>query len=187
MEEADLIRRARQGDDAAWEALVELHREAVFRLGYLLLGDPHDADDVAQEAFIRAYRALKSFDTTRPLRPWLLRIATNLARNRYRALGRYVAALRRWVQSEPETAVHAETQTSQQMEAQVLWQAVRRLTQTDQEIIYMRYFLELSVGETAEALDIAPGTAKSRLHRALKHLRAVVDREFPSLAEGRLA
>jgi RNA polymerase sigma-70 factor (ECF subfamily) len=54
VDEADLIRRACQGDNAAWEALVDLHREAVFRLAYLLLGDPHDADDVAQEAFIRA-------------------------------------------------------------------------------------------------------------------------------------
>ncbi len=61
---------------------------------------------------------------------------------------------------------------------------MRRLSRTDQEIIYLRYFLDLSVAETAEVLEVAPGTIKSRLHRALGRLRAIVEREFPSLAEG---
>jgi RNA polymerase sigma-70 factor (ECF subfamily) len=64
---------------------------------------------------------------------------------------------------------------------------VQRLNRADQEIIYLRYFLELSVAETAEAVGIAPGTVKSRLSRALDRLRQVVEREFPSLWKERVA
>jgi RNA polymerase sigma-70 factor, ECF subfamily len=67
--EASLILQARQGDGTVWEKLVAQHQEAVFRLAYLLLGDADEAEDVAQETFIRAYRALDRFDVQRPLRP----------------------------------------------------------------------------------------------------------------------
>ena len=90
-----LARLARQGDAFAWERLVGEHQQPVFRLAYLLLGDPDEAQDVAQETFIRAYHALHRFDNERPLRPWLLRIAANLAYNRQRSLRRYLAALKR--------------------------------------------------------------------------------------------
>ncbi len=68
MSEAKLIGRARQGDEAAWEILVRQHQEAAFRLAYLLLGDADEAEDVAQETFIRAFRSLDRFDPDRPLR-----------------------------------------------------------------------------------------------------------------------
>jgi len=186
--DVDLINQARQGDDAAWLALVSQHQEGVFRLAYLLLGDADEARDVAQEAFIRAFQALDRFEAGRPLRPWLLQIAANLARNRQRAAGRYLAALKRWLQREPE-AVGPSPQDEhlQQQEAQRLWQAVRRLSQADQEIIYLRYFLELSVAETAEAAGLAQGTVKSRLSRALERLRQVIEREFPGLWKERVA
>jgi RNA polymerase sigma-70 factor (ECF subfamily) len=181
--EPDLIASARQGEPAGWEALVQQHQTAVFRLAYLLLGDADDAQDVAQEAFIRAFGALERFDSTRPLRPWLLRITANLARNRRRSLGRYVAALQRALRAEPEPVLVVEQATLQQIDAQQLWQAVRRLNPPDQEVVYLRYFLELPEAEMAAALDVAPGTVKSRLHRALKRLRAVVEADFPSLQE----
>jgi RNA polymerase sigma-70 factor (ECF subfamily) len=187
--DSDVVSRARQGDEAAYELLVREHQEAVFRLAYLLLGDPGDAEDVAQETFIRAFKALDRFDTSRPMRPWLLRIAANLAHNQRRSIGRHLAALQRLVRAEPPTLgspanIRAETEDMRKEEAQELWQAIRRLDRTDQEIIYLRYFLELSSAETAEALDIAPGTVKSRLHRALGRLRTVVENEFTTLWEG---
>lgn len=183
MTDSDLMARARRGDEAAWEALVRAHQEAAFRLAYLLLGDADDAEDVAQEAFIRAYRALDRFDVSRPLRPWLLRITANLARNRRRSMGRYFAALQRLLRAEPQAAFTVAQVSEAQQEARTLWQAVRRLNQAEQEVIYLRYFLELSEAETAAALEIAPGTVKSRLHRALQKLRRVVERDFPFLRQ----
>ncbi len=181
-QEVQLIEQARQGDEIAWATLVTHHQDAVFRLAFLLLGNADDAKDVAQEVLIRAFYALDSFDTTRSLRPWLLRITSNLASNKRRSLARYIAAIGRWFQKEAVTA-EPDFQDSQvqQWEAQTVWQAVRRLGGPDQEIIYLRFFLELSVAETADAAGIAPGTVKSRLHRALSRLRQVIAQEFPDL------
>ena len=135
---------------------------------------------MAQEAFIRAYLKLDKFEVERPLRPWLLSIAVNLARNRRRTIGRYWAAVQRFWQNEPAvTTIPGETGAA--AEAQRLWQAVQHLRPKAQEIIYLRYFLELSEAETAAALNIAPGTVKSRLHRALKQLRTVIEADFPEL------
>ncbi len=187
MVESELISRARQGDNEAWEALVREYQQPVFRLAYLFMGDADEAEDVTQEAFIRAFRALASFDETRSLRPWLLSIAANLARNRRRSIGRYLAALGRMGRREPELIGFIGERSAQQWESQTLWQAVRRLSHDDQQIIYLRYFLDFSEAETAKALEVAPGTVKSRLHRAMSRLRGVVDREFPALREGREA
>jgi RNA polymerase sigma-70 factor, ECF subfamily len=181
--ESDLIASVRQGDVAAWDALVRDHQDAVFRLAYLLVADADEAEDVAQEAFVRAFRALGRFDTSRPLRPWLLRIAANLARNRLRSASRYWAALQRSFWERPEPAETVEEKSLQRLEAQQLWQAVRRLNLADQQVIYLRYFLELPEAEMATALEVAPGTIKSRLHRALSRLRPIVEHEFPLLHE----
>lgn len=187
MNDAELVRRTRQGDLDAWEALMQAYQQPVFRFACLLLGDADEAEDVAQETFIRAYRSLASFDLERAIRPWLLQITANLARNRQRSAGRYLQALRRWSQSEPAPTTTLGERSGPQWESQVLRQAVQRLTRTDQEMIYLRYFLDLSERETADALGIAAGTVKSRTHRALQHLRSVVDTDFPVLAEERQA
>ena len=181
----DIISRARRGDDAAWEIVVREHQEAIFRLAYLLLGDAHEAEDVAQDTFVRAFRALHTFDSSRPLRPWLLRIAANLSHNHRRSIGRYMAMIKRAMSAPQEHSTLGE-RSAQQWEAQTLWEAVRRLSAREQEVVYLRYFLDLSEAEMAAALEVPPGTVKSRLHRALGRLRAVVDEEFPALREERL-
>ena len=185
MDESTLVRHAANGDAAAWEPLVLAHQEAVFRLSYLLLGDPDDADDVAQETFLRAWNHLRRFDPTRPLRPWLLSIASNLASNRRRSAGRYFAALTRAFRNEPISAPSTEERSAQHMQAGDLWKAVQHLGVADQQIIYLRYFLDLPVAETAEVLQVAQGTVKSRLSRALERLRGIIQQDFPVLAEWR--
>lgn len=186
MDESALIHRARNGDAAAWEPLALAHQEAVFRYAYLLLGDPDDAEDVAQETFLRAWRYLARFDATRPLRPWLLSIASNLASNRRRSVGRYLSALTRAFRDDPPPPT-IEEKSAQRVEARELWKAVQTLNLPDQQIVYLRYFLDLSVTETAEALRVAEGTVKSRSSRALEKLRNVIRRDFPALVEGREA
>lgn len=184
MEEIDLIKRARQDDQAVWARLVEEHQEEIFRLAYLILGDPDDAKDVAQETFVRAFRSLDRFDEGRPLKPWLLQIAANLSRNQRRASGRYWAALTRLGLREIDEKRNTAEETSiREEKSKVLWAAVRQLRQVDQEVVYLRFFLDLSVDETAVVLEIAPGTVKSRLHRSLKRLETVISRDFPVLKE----
>jgi RNA polymerase sigma-70 factor (ECF subfamily) len=185
VDESTLVRHAANGDAAAWEPLVLAHQEAVFRLSYLLLGDPDDAEDVAQETFLRAWNHLRRFDPARPLRPWLLSIAANLASNRRRSAGRYLAALTRAFRNEPASSASTEEKSAQHMEASELWKAVRTLSLPDQQIIYLRYFLDLPVTETADVLKVAEGTVKSRLSRALDRLRGIIQQDFPILAERR--
>ena len=185
MDESTLIRHAANGDAAAWEPLVLAHQEAVFRLSYLLLGDPDDAEDIAQETFLRAWNHLRRFDSTRPLRPWLLSIASNLASNRRRSAGRYLSVLTRAFRNEPASSASIEEKSTQHIEASNLWKAVQTLSVPDQQIVYLRYFLELSVAETAQVLNIADGTVKSRLSRALERLRGIIQHDFPILAERR--
>ena len=190
MDETDLVMRARDGDGDAWYSLVSLHQEAIFRLAYLLLRDASDAEDVAQEAFVRAFRALATFDPDRPLRPGLLRITSNLAHNRRRSLGRYLGAIKR-LYSAPDTTTSTTTTSSpaegmaRRWEADTLWSAIKHLKPAEQEVVYLRYFLELSEAEMALAMNVAPGTVKSRLHRALSRLRLVVDEQYPALRKER--
>lgn len=181
--EIEFIQRAREADEEACQLLVDLHRDAVFRLAYLLLGDAHDAEDIAQETFIRAFGALDRFDATRSLRPWLLSITANLARNRLRSISRYWSTLQRFRWRQDSFAPDVEIQNQQQAEAHLLWRAVRQLNTAEQEIIYLRYFLEHSVDETADVLGIPTGTVKSRSHRALKRLRHILQQDFPRLYE----
>jgi len=183
LDEPALIRHAANGDASAWEPLVQTYQQAVFRLAYLLLGDPDDAEDIAQETFLRAWNHLKRFDPTRPLKPWLLSITANLSRNRRRSAGRYLAALTRAFRDEPAPA-SVEEKSTQYMEANDLRKAVQNLNEPDQQVVYLRYFMDLSVAETAEVLQVAEGTIKSRLSRALEKLRAIIKREFPVFTEG---
>jgi len=183
--EDKLIRRARQGDPIAWETLVRRHQEHVFRLAYLTLRDAAEAEDMAQETFLRAFLSLDDFELGRPLRPWLTRIAVNLSRNRRRSLGRYLKHLRRAFASEPEheRVAGLESTLQARWQAATLREAVRQLTRPKQEVLYLRFFLAMPEAEMAEALGVPPGTVKSRLHRAISDLRKIIQADFPALEE----
>lgn len=166
--------------------LVTQYQEPVFRLAYLVLRDADEAADVAQEAFIQAFLSLDRFDPERPFRPWLMRITVNRARNRRRSLGRYLANVRKLLEKSPQPSANADA-THQAVhgywQADRLGQAVERLNSIGREVIYLRYFLDMPEAEMAETLGVAPGTVKSRLHRALKRLQDVIAAEFPDLRE----
>ncbi len=181
-EETSWVARARQGDQHAWSQLVGRYQEPVFRLACLIVGDAAEAEDVAQDTFIRAYLALDQYDDERPLRPWLLSIAANQARNRRRSIGRYWGALQRFFQTKPALVEDPPERTAA-ADARRLREAVGQLRPDAQDIIYLRYFLQLSEAEAAEALGIPRGTAKSRHSRALVQLRAVVEADYPDLKE----
>jgi RNA polymerase sigma-70 factor (ECF subfamily) len=95
LSDSDLIQGAIHKDEQAWETLVNEHQQSVFRLAYLFTGDPDEAEDITQEAFIRAFHSIGKFDPSRPERAWVLSIAANLARNRLRGMKRYLGVLQR--------------------------------------------------------------------------------------------
>ena len=144
-----------------------------FRIAYLVVGNAAEAEDAAQDGFVKAYRALHRFRSGEPLRPWLLKIVANEARNRRRASTRRDAlTLRATTESSsgeaapsPEAALLA----TEQREALVA--AVDRLPEQQRLVIACRYFLDLSEEETAAVLGVRRGTVKSRTARALDRLR----------------
>ena len=177
----NLIALARDGDDAAWAMLVEEHQAAVFRLAYLMVGNQDDAEDVAQETFIAAYKSLGTFFGDRSIKSWLLAIAANRARNHHRTVGRYWKYVENFARTLGQVTPSAEKISARNENEHNLWSAIRELKDEDQQVIYLRHFLELSVAETALALNIAPGTVKSRLYRALERLKTIVEERFPDL------
>lgn len=172
--EAGLVRRAKAGDPEAYGTLVLMHREASFRVAYVLLGSPAEAEDAAQEAFVRAYLALDRFRTGEPFRPWLLRIVANEARNRRRGRGRREGLVERvaavFGRSDAAAPPAEELVLAGERHAELRW-ALRSLREDERLVVVSRYLLELSEAETAAALGIPPGTVKSRLHRGLRRLR----------------
>lgn len=186
---AEVIRRARGGEAAAWEEILDEHRQGVFRYSYLKLGNAQEAEDVAQETFIRAFQHLDRFDENRPLRPWLLTIAANLSRNRWRDLHRYWNALERflWKRTDSGFNLHYSDRVESvgaNADKDQLWSAIQQLDEKDKDVIYLRYFMELSVAEAAQVMGVAEGTVKSRTYRALERLHEVLQRTSPELVEG---
>ena len=175
--ETELIERARQGDVSAFEALVRAHQEVAFRTAWVASGGTDDAEDAAQEGFMKAYAALPRFRSGAPFRPWLLAIVANEARNRRRSAGRREALALRVPEAnagEPAAEPSPEAAILATERRTALLDAVRRLPDADREVVSFRYLLELSEAETAAALGVPVGTAKSRLSRALTRLRATL-------------
>ena len=151
------------------------YQDVAIRTAHLICPET-DADDAVQEAFLKAFAALPRFREGSPLRPWLLRIVANEARNRRRSAGRrYGLALRAAdamaptrTAPGPEQIVMAAEQRSE------LLAALATLRDDDREVLGARFLLDLSEAETAETLGIPRGTVKSRTSRALGRLREVL-------------
>jgi RNA polymerase sigma factor (sigma-70 family) len=173
LDDRELVARAKRGDADAYEELVHSYQGIAVRTAYLVSGNAADAEDAAQEAFVKAYRALWRFRPGAPFKPWLLRIVANEARNRRRSAGRRAVLALRATQEPPgEAAPSPEAVLLGSERREQLVAALNRLADRDREALACRYFLDLSEAETAAALGVRPGTVKSRLSRALERLRA---------------
>lgn len=174
-EDAALVERARAGEPGAFARIVERHQGAAFRVAWVLCGNAADAEEATQDAFVKAHRALPRFRTGSPLRPWLLAIAANEARNRRRAAGRREhLALRAVRERAPATAPSSEALALDAARHADLRAALATLAGADREVLWLRYFAGLSEAETAAALGCRPGTVKSRTSRALARLRGAL-------------
>jgi RNA polymerase sigma-70 factor (ECF subfamily) len=167
------VERARRGDEDAYEELVRAHQGIAFRTAYVIAGNASDAEEAAQEAFVKAYRGLGRFRPGSPFRPWLLRIVANEARNRRRSARRRAALSLRAAGEEASggAAPSPEGALLEGEDRERLLAAVNGLREEERLVIACRFFLGLSEEETAAALDVRPGTVKSRTSRALEYLR----------------
>ena len=173
--DAELIRQAQDGDLESFGALVERYQRAAIRIAAVASGSSSDADDIAQEAFMRAHAALPRFRSEAPFTPWLFRIVTNTARNRSRSTSRQRRVVTRTANlagiaeaSPDETAIGREDRRR-------MLAAISRLRVSDRLVLTYRWYEDMSESEIAEALGCRRGTVKSRLNRAMARLRAEFD------------
>ncbi|HET8526420.1 MAG TPA: sigma-70 family RNA polymerase sigma factor [Actinomycetota bacterium] len=173
LDDVELVGRARDGDVSAYGELVERYREVTFRTAWLITRSSAEAEDAAQEAFVKAFYALGRFRVGEAFRPWILRIVSNEAKNRRRSTGRRERLTVRLARDRGsgDAAPSPETAALGREQRETLLRAIDGLPERERLVVTYRYLLELSEAETARALGIRPGTVKSRLSRGLGRLR----------------
>ena len=176
-EDSELVERSRRGDADAYAELVTRYQALAARTAYVITGNEPDAEEAAQEGFVKAYYALDRFRAGAPFRPWLLRIVANEAINRRKAAGRRPTVDLSVAPDPPsdDTALSPEGAVLAAERRDLVVGALRRVRDEDRLVIAYRYFFDLSEAEMADALGVARGTVKSRLSRALSRLRAVME------------
>jgi RNA polymerase sigma-70 factor (ECF subfamily) len=179
--DSELVERAKRGDVAAFEQIIRRYQDPVFRVAYLVTHSPHDAQEAAQDAFVKAYGALGRFRNGAPLRPWLMRIAVNESHNLRRSAGRRDSlVVRAAAERSPEGADPSpEAALLASERRRELLRALEALPERDRLVIACRFLFDLSERETAQVLAWRPGTVKSRLSRALGRLRTQIGAETP--------
>ena len=173
-DEAVLVQRARTGDRSAYGALVQRYSRDAVRVAAAITGSVGEGEDAAQAAFVKAYLAMDRFREGSPLRPWLMRIVANEAKNARRSSQRRLRLADRAIERCVTMSPSAEELVIAGHTTAALLLAVGKLDDRDRAVIALRYFAEMSEAETALALDCAVGTVKSRLSRAMERLRAQV-------------
>jgi RNA polymerase sigma-70 factor (ECF subfamily) len=168
--EASLVRAARRGSEDAVAELFERHWAAAYRAAVLVTGDRAAAEDIAQEAFLAALRALPSFDLRRPLRPWLHRIVVNRAIDWSRS-----RTARAEVGGELVSESRAAAEASPGFGDDVM-AALMGLAPEQRAVVVLRYVLEFTPGEIGSMLGLPRGTVNSRLRRGLDALEGVIER-----------
>lgn len=176
MADSDLITRAAGGDPTAFQLLVERHRSMVYRVAYQFAGNHHDAEDIAQEVFIKVYRSLDRFRQDAQLTSWLYRIAMNACIDHRRRQSPAASApfgeeAEHKLQNTPEDLPGPEARAYASELGGVLESEIARLPPGQRIVFVMRHHQGLKLCEIAEALGLAEGTVKRQLHAAVHRLR----------------
>lgn len=174
-DEERLIKEACTGRPEAFDALVTPHLPRIYRLAFLITRHAETAADAVQEALLRSYRSLRNLRPGHAFSPWLVRIVVNEAVKQARRGHRWLLAL---TGSKPDpSSLETPELLAQAREEQIeLWGAVQRLSPAHRAVIVLRYYEEMSEAEMAVALDIPPGTVKSRLFHARAALEKLLKR-----------
>lgn len=180
---ADIVQRVRAGDVDAFGQIVKGYERRVFALAVMILRNREGADDVTQDAFVRAFERLDLYDVRRPFYPWLATITVRLSRN---WLARHSPGARRETPIQPESSAYASAAPAAldvlvaEDEGRHLWRLVERLPLGERTAVVLHYRQELSVSEVASAIGVTAGTVKTLLFRARQHLRASLAGATPS-------
>ena len=172
---ADIVQRVRAGDVDAFGQIVKGYERRVFALAVMILRNREGADDVTQDAFVRAFERLDLYDVRRPFYPWLATITMRLSRN---WLARHSPGARRETPIQPESSAYASAAPAAvdvlvaEDEGRHLWRLVERLPVGERTAVVLHYRQELSVSEVASVIGVTAGTVKTLLFRARQHLRA---------------
>ena len=174
--DTDLISRAAGGDPSAFQALVERHRSMVYRVAYQFAGNHHDAEDIAQEVFIKVYRSLDRFRQDAQVTSWMYRIVMNACIDHRRRQRPAIAApfgeeAEQRMLNTPEDTPGPEDRAYAGELGQVLESEIGRLPNGQRIVFVMRHHQGMKLCEIAEALGLAEGTVKRQLHAAVHRLR----------------
>jgi RNA polymerase sigma-70 factor (ECF subfamily) len=163
--EQDLIRKAKAGDNVAYENLIRPHLMPAARLARALLGDPVEAEDAVQEAAVKGWRRLGNLRDGAPFQPWFLGIVVRQVRTIQR--GAWWTLLRL-----PDLRVQPAEVDQPWLDSEALRRAIKGLPRSQREAVLMHFYLDLRIQDVAESLGLSPAGVKSRINRAMRQLRA---------------
>lgn len=186
----ELVKRSQQGDIDAFEQLISKYQQKIYNIAYRLMGNPHDAGDLAQEALIKVYKSIRSFRLDASFSTWVYHIVTNVCRDELRKRSRHqVSSL-----DEPLSVHDGEVSKEvadfsncpefayeQKESEEYIQELINSLNPDYRIVVVMREMMGFSYEEIATELNITLGTVKSRLNRARKYLKdkIIADREQP--------
>jgi len=175
--DADLVGKTRSGDNKAFEVLVRRYQKLVYNVIYQMTRNHESASDLTQDTFLKAYRALPSFDTTKSFKPWLLKIATNTALNLIRDRKGQQSLdelLEVNPQAEPASSEDLEQEVEWRVSQHMLFDALGKLPMQQRRVFVLRYQHDLPYEEIAEVSEISVSSVKSLLFRARENLRKIL-------------
>jgi len=165
--ESTWLARAQRGDAEAFSRLVEMYQRPVYNLCYRMLNNANDAEDAAQETFLRAYQAMKKYDQSRPFPTWLLSIAAHYCIDQIRKRRMTVVSMEEMPYLEiSDNAPGPESNLSRREEQESVRRLLGTLSPTDRAAVVMYYWYDFSYEEIGKALSLSLSAVKSRLHRA---------------------
>jgi RNA polymerase sigma-70 factor (ECF subfamily) len=181
LDDAQLMIEVQQGSPVAFRVLVERYKKKAYYLALKLVGNPDDAYDLSQEAFIRVYNARQRYDSTHPFYAWFYTILRNLARNHLQKRSvrmEYALRMSRIRKRNPKVSASPECIMQADEVKRAVWGALEKLPYEHREIIVLRHFEDMSYQEIADFLGIAVGSVMSRLYYARRKLRDLLGEEY---------
>jgi len=178
LSDEELFRLVKAGDKDAFEVLVERYKKKAYYLALQLVGDPAEAKDISQEAFVRVYRHRKRFDESKLFFSWFYTILSNLSRN-YHKKSKVRSDYRKTVQDEHKSdggnrSLSPDVILEADETREMVWAAIEKLSFEHREIIVLRHFEDLSYEDIAKAIGIPLGSVMSRLYYARKQLKDIL-------------